>query len=74
MDIGAGEIVKNVIFIEPNNPQQLADTIFTLLKDSKLRESLGEEGKKEVQKWSWDYIASQTHSLYLKLMGKEQHR
>jgi glycogen synthase len=64
---GVGEIVKNVHFIKPNHPRELATAILTLLNDGNLRQILGQKGAQEVQKLSWEQVAAETYSLYLKL-------
>jgi glycogen(starch) synthase len=64
---GVGEIVKNVHVIKPNHPRELATAILTLLNDGNLRQILGQKGAQEVQKLSWEQVAAETYSLYLKL-------
>lgn len=66
---GAGEVVNHVKYVEPNQPNELAQAIITLLNNPQLRKTLGEEGAKEVLQLSWQHIADQTRSLYLQLIG-----
>jgi glycosyltransferase involved in cell wall biosynthesis len=66
---GAGEIVKNVQVIEPNQPKELADAILALLNDEKRRQTLGQKGAQEARKWSWKRVADQIRSVYLKILN-----
>lgn len=51
---------------------QLADAIFEILSNEKLRERLGANGSKLVKdKFSWDKIATKTEELYETILAKE---
>ncbi|MEH7385237.1 glycosyltransferase family 4 protein [Bacillus sp. JJ1521] len=65
---GAGEVVKHVIYVEPNQPNELAQAIITLLNNPQLRQTLGEEGAREVSTLTWENIANETRSLYSRLL------
>ncbi|MEH7223926.1 glycosyltransferase family 4 protein [Bacillus sp. JJ1566] len=65
---GAGEVVNNVKYVEPKQPNELAQAILTLLNNPQLRQTLGEEGAREVGKLSWENIANETRSLYSRLL------
>ncbi|MGO4890452.1 glycosyltransferase family 4 protein [Anaerobacillus sp. MEB173] len=65
---GVGEIVKNVLVVEPNQPKELAKAILKLLNEPALRQTLGQQGAQEVRKFSWKQVANETHQLYLKSM------
>jgi glycosyltransferase involved in cell wall biosynthesis len=46
------------LLVEPENPQELADAIITLIKDKKLRETMGKNARKYVvENHSWEAIA-----------------
>lgn len=61
---GAGEIVKNTLKVEPNNPKELAQTILVLLNNPQLRRTFGQNGAQEALRWTWKRVALDTHSLY----------
>lgn len=69
---GVGEIVKNVHFIEPNKPEQLAAAILQLLNQPEQRQALGEKGAQEARLWSWEQVGEKTRQLYLKVLNKTQ--
>ncbi|MBC8525369.1 MAG: glycogen synthase [Candidatus Cloacimonetes bacterium] len=56
-------------FVEPANPEQLAEKINILLKDKALAKKFGENGRKRVEKYfDWKMIAKQTKNLYEGIM------
>lgn len=65
---GAGEIVKNTLKVEPNNPKELAQTILVLLNNYQLRQTIGHNGAQEVLSWTWKRVALDTHSLYQEIL------
>lgn len=52
------------LYFEPADPDQLAKRITEVLDDQKLRASLITKGKKQVKKYSWAKMASQTWQIY----------
>jgi len=55
---------QDSLLVPPKNPQRLAACIIKLLKDPKLRETLGENGRKKALQYSWNRIARQIDSYY----------
>jgi len=56
---------KTGLLVEPKNSNQIADAVNRLLKDEKLRKTMGTEGRKRVEEFfSWTYIAGKTKKLY----------
>jgi len=56
---------KNGILIPSKNSKKLANAIIGLLKDEKLRQLLGENGKKEViERFDWDMISQEFINVY----------
>jgi len=57
------------LLVEPANPKQIADAVNRLLDDRDMAVRLGEKGRKRVEeKFSWDYIAAQTKTMYESLV------
>ena len=57
------------LLVEPANPKQIADAVNRLLADREMAVRFGEKGRKRVEeKFSWDYIAAQTKTLYESLV------
>ena len=52
------------LFFDPHDPADLVARITSLLTDVKLRQQLIAKGKKQVKKYSWSNMASQTWQIY----------
>ncbi|MBP1155871.1 MULTISPECIES: glycosyltransferase family 4 protein [unclassified Paenibacillus] len=65
---GAGEIIKHALKVNPNNPQELAQTILVLLKHPRLRQSIGQNSAREARHWTWKRVARETYSLYQQVL------
>lgn len=64
---GIPEILDNGkygLLAEPENPEDFAQKIITLIKDKNLRDELREKGKQRAKEYSWDDVASKTLELY----------
>jgi glycosyltransferase involved in cell wall biosynthesis len=62
---------KNGFLVEPGNPQALAKKITILLENDGLRQKLGEEGRRFVEKnFSWQAKADELLDLYYNLLKK----
>ncbi|HAX62034.1 MAG TPA: glycogen synthase [Elusimicrobia bacterium] len=60
---------KTGLLVEPKNSEQIAAAVNRLLKDEKLRKTMGIEGRKRVEEFfSWTYIAQKTKKLYESLV------
>ena len=69
---GIPEVVessKSGILVGPGDEYALAKVIFSLLKDENLRNELGKNGRKAVEKrYSWDIISGKIEEVYQKLV------
>ncbi len=65
---GAAELIKDgetgVLLKNPENPGELQDKIFKLIRDVDYRNKLGANAAAFIQNYSWDRIADQTRTLY----------
>ncbi len=59
---GVSDIIENAkcgLVVEPDNNDALADAIIRLLKDKKLRDELGQNGRKLIEEnYTWRHVAS----------------
>jgi glycosyltransferase involved in cell wall biosynthesis len=56
----------NGLLVAPRSPQDMAETIFTLLDDDVLREKVGEAARKTVEtKYTWDMVTKRLFECYL---------
>jgi len=59
------EILGNAAeYFDPDNLNEMAETIWRGLTDQNLREKLKTEAKKQIIKYSWDTLAEQTLQIY----------
>ncbi|MFX0140589.1 MAG: glycosyltransferase family 4 protein, partial [Candidatus Hodarchaeota archaeon] len=69
---GIKEILKheiNGILINPSDQLELYDQIDKLLKNKELREKLGKEAKRSVQKFDWKKIIFKVNEIYNKVLN-----
>ena len=60
------------LFCQVNNPKDIADRIKEILENDDLRKTLAKNGLELVkEKYSWNKIASQMESIYLKLINEK---
>jgi glycosyltransferase involved in cell wall biosynthesis len=52
------------LLINPNDAEELADTLFLLIQDSELREKLAVKGKKRAENFQWGYSAKKILEVY----------
>jgi glycosyltransferase involved in cell wall biosynthesis len=57
------------LFVDPEQPEDLAEAIVRVLKNVDLREDLVKRGGKRVLDFSWKSTAEQTLSIYKSLVG-----
>lgn len=72
-NIGATpEVISNNfdgLLVEFNNYEDIAKKVVTLLKNERLSNKMGQEGKKKVQEsLSWYDVAKKTHQVYMELI------
>jgi len=61
------ELRNKVISVPPGDPQALGEAIISLLQDRALRESMGKEARKFIEKgWTWKDAAEKTQGLLLR--------
>jgi glycosyltransferase involved in cell wall biosynthesis len=59
------EVYRNAaLYFDPENTDDMAEKIITVLSDKKLADSLSKSGKSRVQEFSWRACAEQTHAIY----------
>jgi len=64
---GVPDVVKdgeNGLLVPPGDSDALAEAIIYLLENEEVRESLGKNGRKKVDNYSWERIAAETEKLY----------
>lgn len=56
---------KNVLLVPKKNPEKLADAMLTLIKNKRLREKLGRNGRKLVElKYTWEKVNNSFMKIY----------
>jgi 1,4-alpha-glucan branching enzyme len=60
---------KTGFLFEPENIEDLADKIVTLLKDEKLREEMGRAAKEKAKSYDWKKIAERTVEIYKEVIA-----
>jgi 1,2-diacylglycerol 3-alpha-glucosyltransferase len=65
----------NIVFVDPYNPSQLAQTIIDLLLDHEKRRRIGDRARQAIQEqFSWSSVCSRTLEVYEEVMKKDRHR
>ena len=59
------------LLLKPGDPQALAESLLTLLRDAPLRERMGRKGRETAARYSWDHISDQLLDYYTVLMRKK---
>jgi glycosyltransferase involved in cell wall biosynthesis len=57
------------LYFDPANPREMADQIAKVLSDKKLRTDLIKKGTRQVKKYSWKRMATQTHQIYTEALS-----
>jgi L-malate glycosyltransferase len=72
---GISDLIDNLktgLLVPPNNPEKLAKAILALIEDNKLREEIGSNARKHVQRnYDWDIITSKIERVYQTLYSHE---
>ncbi|MDX1734143.1 MAG: glycosyltransferase family 4 protein [Halioglobus sp.] len=58
---------RNALLVPPDDPQAMADAVEALVRDRDLRQRLREEGRREVEQYSWERVGPQWLDLYRRL-------
>jgi len=64
---GIPEVVvegRTGLLVDPDKPEQLAESVRRLCQDEGLRHSLGRAGRERAKLFSWETIAAQTREVY----------
>ncbi len=65
------DIIPGKQAIVANDAQEMADAVYKVISDSKLRKSLAEEGKKLIaQKYDWKNISQKLDEIYRNVAGQ----
>jgi len=60
---------SNIVFVDPNEPAQLAQTIIDLLLDHQKRRQVGERASRTIQNhFSWESVCSKTLKVYKEVL------
>ncbi len=60
------------LLVEPKNEEALADSLLLLLKDTQLRQEMGERGRQKAQDYSWERVAGRIEDYYLRLLSERR--
>ena len=60
---------KTGFLFEPENIEDLAEKIITLLKDEELREEMGKAAKEKAKQYDWSKIAERTVDIYKEVIA-----
>jgi len=60
-----------VIYFNPASEKSMADVIFKMASDPKLRHTMAKRGRERLQKFSWEHTARAYRSLYRMAAGAE---
>jgi len=55
---------ENGLLVSPKDPEALSDAIIYLLENEEVRERMGRNGRKKVERYSWEKIAEETEKIY----------
>jgi len=70
---GIPDIVKdgeNGLLAKPGDVEDLSDALIYLLKNEDVRQKMGDDGLKKVERYSWRKIAEETEEIYKKVLEK----
>jgi glycosyltransferase involved in cell wall biosynthesis len=62
------------LYFDPDNPQEIADTVYRLWTDAELRKKLSLEGQKNAARFSWEKTARTFRAHYRSLAGHSLNR
>jgi glycosyltransferase involved in cell wall biosynthesis len=61
---------SNIVFVDPNEPTRLAQTIIDLLLDHQKRRQIGERATQTIKEhFSWGIVCSKTLEVYGEVIG-----
>jgi len=59
------------LLVPPKDSIELAQALYTLLRDESLRREMGEKGRATAKQYSWDHIAQRVHDYYMQVMSEK---
>lgn len=62
---------KAVIYIDPHNIEEIAESINKVLQDEELRQKMKEEGLIQIKKFSWEKCARETLEIYKSVISNK---
>jgi glycosyltransferase involved in cell wall biosynthesis len=72
---GIPDVVKdnvNGYLVKPGDAEELADKLLKLLREDETRIRLGENSKREAQKFTWQDLSQQTLDLYNRILAEKK--
>lgn len=60
------------VFCKPCDPDDLADKVITLLRDRKLREHMGRQGRAKARQHDWPIITRQVLDFYTEVLNRSR--
>jgi glycosyltransferase involved in cell wall biosynthesis len=57
-----------VVYFDPHDPRELADTLVQVLSDKSMREGLRQRGRRHAERFSWNRCAAQTIQIMEELV------
>ncbi len=58
------------LLVPPKDSIELAQALYTLLKDESLRRQMGDKGKATAKQYNWEYIAQKVQDYYTQVMSE----
>jgi len=59
------------LLVPPKDGIELAQALYSLLKDKSLRQQMGDKGKITAEQYSWEHIAQRVQDYYVKVMNEQ---
>ncbi|HYE60014.1 MAG TPA: glycosyltransferase family 1 protein, partial [Candidatus Kapabacteria bacterium] len=57
-------IGEAAVYVDPENIEQMADAIHSVLRHDDIRSQLRENAQQELRRYSWERLARQTIAVY----------
>ncbi|MFC2020186.1 glycosyltransferase family 4 protein [Chloroflexota bacterium] len=58
------------LLVPPKNSSELAQSLYSLLKDEKMRQQMGARGRVTAEQYSWEHIAKRVCDYYVRMLGE----